>query len=287
MPKVLAGVDNHPLSKKLEFQNFKNKDVCPTLLATEHKAPKCIAVKTANKKGYDEAVEGDSVNLQYPESKTRRGRVGHGVSQTLQCNDSMGVVIAGGCDKRPVDRNYNRNGTERKEQIEIRKDELSNTILTVHQHNMVTIEDVVTAAAMRGRENGQQIEVSDREYSNALTTVQKDCLVAETKCLNSKVNGKQPHVQDRIYDSEGISTAITTAFRPSIAEHTKNLRIRKLTPKECWRLMGFSDECFEKAQKVNSNTQLYKQAGNSIVVDVLVHIFRNLLLKQRRLYQKD
>lgn len=57
-----------------------------------------------------------------------------------------------------------------------------------------------------------------------------------------------------------------------------NLRIRKLTPKECWRLMGFDDEDFEKAAKVNSNTQLYKQAGNSIVVDVLYKIFDKLLL---------
>ena len=55
------------------------------------------------------------------------------------------------------------------------------------------------------------------------------------------------------------------------------MRIRKLTPKECWRLMGFDDEDFEKAQKVNSDTQLYKQAGNSIVVDVLVDIFREML----------
>ena len=55
------------------------------------------------------------------------------------------------------------------------------------------------------------------------------------------------------------------------------LRIRKLTPKECWRLMGFTDEEFEKAEKINSNTQLYKQAGNSIVVNVLEAIFRNLL----------
>lgn len=54
-------------------------------------------------------------------------------------------------------------------------------------------------------------------------------------------------------------------------------RIRKLTPKECWRLMGFSDEAFDKAQKVNSNTQLYKQAGNSIVVNVLEAIFKELL----------
>lgn len=60
-----------------------------------------------------------------------------------------------------------------------------------------------------------------------------------------------------------------------------NLRIRKLTPKECWRLMGFDDEDFEKASKVNSNTQLYKQAGNSIVVNVLVAILTNLLLDQK------
>ena len=54
-------------------------------------------------------------------------------------------------------------------------------------------------------------------------------------------------------------------------------RIRKLTPKECWRLMGFDDADFEKAAKVNSDTQLYKQAGNSIVVDVLYNIFKELL----------
>jgi len=56
-----------------------------------------------------------------------------------------------------------------------------------------------------------------------------------------------------------------------------DLRIRKLTPKECWRLMGFDDESFEKAQTHNSNAQLYKQAGNSIVVNVLMAIFKNLL----------
>lgn len=53
-------------------------------------------------------------------------------------------------------------------------------------------------------------------------------------------------------------------------------RVRKLTPKECWRLMGFSDEAFEKAAEVNSNSQLYKQAGNSIVVNVLEEIFIQL-----------
>lgn len=60
-------------------------------------------------------------------------------------------------------------------------------------------------------------------------------------------------------------------------DNSTDLRIRKLTPKECWRLMGFDDEDFEKTSKVNSNTQLYKQAGNSIVVNVLEAILRKLL----------
>lgn len=54
-----------------------------------------------------------------------------------------------------------------------------------------------------------------------------------------------------------------------------HLRIRKLTPLECFRLMGFDDEDFNKITGI-SNTQLYKQAGNSIVVDVLVHLFESL-----------
>lgn len=58
-----------------------------------------------------------------------------------------------------------------------------------------------------------------------------------------------------------------------------NVRIRKLTPKECWRirLMGFTDEDFEKAQKVNSDTQLYKQAGNSVIVQCWESILSTML----------
>jgi DNA (cytosine-5)-methyltransferase 1 len=59
-----------------------------------------------------------------------------------------------------------------------------------------------------------------------------------------------------------------------IIEHP--LRIRKLTPLECFRLMGFDDADFHKAESVNSNTQLYKQAGNSIVVDVLEYLLKAL-----------
>lgn len=202
-----------------------------------------------------------------------------------------------------------------------------------------------------------------------------------TICLNSKVNGKQPSLQDRIYDVEGCSTAITTSFLPSIAEPkiiigyvndgkhqqdyiqheegisraicvgahgsgahlTKTLvrepnvltpkrtefgkavrkeyesgqlnmsrhdmttmeprtdgisntltsvlkdnllsqpsaemryRIRRLTPRECFRLMGVDDVDIDKIQASGiSNSQQYKCAGNSIVVDTLYHLFRKM-----------
>ena len=62
------------------------------------------------------------------------------------------------------------------------------------------------------------------------------------------------------------------------------MKIRKLTPLECWRLMGFADSDFNKAKSVGiSDTQLYRQAGNSIVVNVLEAIFKNLLNNENNL----
>lgn len=132
--------------------NIVEGDTTGTLTANAMQSPNhnnCVLIKTANKKGYDLAQDGDSIDLAYPSSTTRRGRVGHEVAKTLACSDTMGTL--------------------------------------------------------------------------------------------------------------------------------QNYRIRKLTPKECWRLMGFDDSDFEKAEKVNSNSQLYKQAGNSIVVNVLEGILKNLL----------
>ncbi len=98
----------------------------------------------------------------------------------------------------------------------------------------------------------------------------------------------------RVYDPEFLAPTISTCgggqrepkvmetnnkTEPMTGGENANIRIRKLTPKECWRirLMGFDDEDFENAQKVNSDTQLYRQAGNSIVVDVLEAIFKEML----------
>lgn len=86
-----------------------------------------------------------------------------------------------------------------------------------------------------------------------------------------------------VYDDEMLSPTIRTYQggnqQPIIIERSESerYRLRKLTPLECWRLMGFLDEDFRKAEEVNSNSQLYKQAGNSIVKNVLMAIFGKLM----------
>ena len=107
-----------------------------------------------------------------------------------------------------------------------------------------------------------------------------------------------------IEDADGeVSGVITNqsqnfGYRPPMKGFSKTLRanasdtgivdgvrIRKLTPKETFRLMGFSDKDFDAAQKVGiSNSQLYKQAGNSIVVDVLYYIYRELYIAMPYLF---
>ncbi len=95
--------------------------------------------------------------------------------------------------------------------------------------------------------------------------------------INSNSQGQ------RVYDTEGTSVSLSANGGGAGAKtglydvSEQDFRIRKLTPKECYRLMGFSDEDFEKAASTgNSNSQLYKQAGNSIVVNVLEKIYKCL-----------
>ena len=82
----------------------------------------------------------------------------------------------------------------------------------------------------------------------------------------------------RVYSPEGLCPTITANagghHEVKILDRSK---VRKLTPRECWRLMGFADSDFDKAQAVCSDTQLYKQAGNSIVVNVCEAVLKQLL----------
>ena len=108
---------------------------------------------------------------------------------------------------------------------------------------------------------------------NAFTAVARE--VSEIELIDDTNLGFNP--TPKIYtDYAPTLRAGRYGLKVKECDEMNNLKIRKLTPKECWRLMGFDDEDFYKAEAVNSNTQLYKQAGNSIVVDVIEKIYEKL-----------
>ena len=99
----------------------------------------------------------------------------------------------------------------------------------------------------------------------------------EVKCLNSKdKNGKQPPQQARIYDTSGLMTALQ-AEQGGRFNIQNNSRIRRLTPKECWRLQGISDEITDKVIQAGiSDTQMYKGAGDATTVNVIFEIAKRM-----------
>lgn len=125
-----------------------------------------------------------------------------------------------------------------------------------------------------GSATEQRLEPNTQGTSNCLTSVQKDNLVIEESIIQR---------------ARGFNKGGQYEICPPVTAHSfqeNNLLkcqycIRKLTPKECGRLMGVSDEDIDKMAAVNSNTQLYKQYGNSIVVDVMCTMFRNLHIEQK------
>ena len=89
--------------------------------------------------------------------------------------------------------------------------------------------------------------------------------------------------EKRLECNRGNTTnTITTVQKDNVIVETENYAIRNLTPRECGRLMGVTDEDIDKMMKVNSKTQLYKQFGNSIVVDVMCAMFLNLNIKRKK-----
>jgi DNA (cytosine-5)-methyltransferase 1 len=163
-------------------------------------------------------------------------------------------------------------------------DGLSPTLNTMQGGNRQPFIEEPKICAMRGRniENPksrksgqptqQMIEVNENGVSNSLTTVQKDNLVVEPYILDNTMGFEN---ESRKYYTH--SPAIR-AGRHGL-ETISQSRIRKLTPIECFRLMDFPDSLVDNARKAGvSDSQLYKQAGNSIVVAVLEKIIKNLKL---------
>lgn len=161
---------------------------------------------------------------------------------------------------------------------------------TMAGNNQMQIVEMRTGA-IRGRydEAGkivQTLELEGRDTCHTLTTVQKDNIIlvrqktakGYEECKKDGVaNLSYPSIEKRgrVQGHGDICPTLTTSS--GVCRLESLIRIRRLTPLECFRLMGFTDEDFWKAKNAGvSNSQLYKQAGNSIVVDVLYYIFLEL-----------
>lgn len=137
----------------------------------------------------------------------------------------------------------------------------------------------------KGCNTEQTLELKKDGCSNTLSTVQKDNMVLEPKIkrlgnlYDENAGGARA---GNVYAPNGLAPALQTAQggnrQPLMYE---DYRIRKLTPRECFRLMGFTDADFDKIKGI-SNTQLYKMAGNSIVVNVLEAIFKQLFKENHK-----
>lgn len=126
-----------------------------------------------------------------------------------------------------------------------------------------------------GSPTEQRLEPNSQGICNTLTSVQKDNVVLENICINDRgFSEKEPQVS---IGTVQTLRAETHGNLPKVIG--TQYRIRKLTPLECWRLMGFSDEDFHRAEEENSSSQLYKQAGNSIVKNVLMAILGQMFQK--------
>lgn len=157
-----------------------------------------------------------------------------------------------------------------------------------HSWDLVLDEPVICASRGRnpekptsrksGEPTKQMIEINTSGCSNTLTTVQKDNYAIVPDATQGVVITDLYNQKTEVKETVGTITANTgtVGHCGNFLIH-EQLRVRILTPLECWRLMGFTGDDFYKAADVNSNSQLYKQAGNSIVKHVLMAIIGQMI----------
>lgn len=116
-----------------------------------------------------------------------------------------------------------------------------------------------------------------RMDDNFVMNIESDAATFKFDSTNPKAKEIEDIAVYDLYNHKWINPDVCGTLTTGTAHNgSGTFLVRKLTPKECYRLMGFDDEDFVKAEAVNSNTQLYKQAGNSIVVDVVEHLIKAL-----------
>lgn len=277
--KNITGIANNPSSR--EFADFK--ECRTTLCARDYKDPKVVQIKDSlivdDTQGFEDGVR--AYDDYSPTIRSQRSGL-----KTIECGAIRG--------------RYEDDGSI-KQKLEINGEESSNTITTVQKDNMIVETAVLRAERTEyGKEIRKAYESGEfdekignmREYrprpdgiTNTITTVQKDNMLLEKTdelvLYDNLSGGKWDKIHEssrRVYDEKGVAPTVPTCQGGNIEPKTfTNYRIRKLTPKECWRLMGMKDEHFDRCVDAGiSNSGLYKQAGNSIVVDVLEYIFKEL-----------
>src|SRR5699024_2194326 len=210
---------------------------------------KVIGVREATKRGYAVAEQGDSVNVSYPSSKTRRGRVGKQVAQTLQAGEvNQGAVINplkgkteyGWHFEQAV---YDPQGITRTVKANGGSGNIPKTIENVNQG--VVINNKIC------RRCNSKLKPSDLEdYEYVCFECDENFYEFETKDEPRAIIGS---TQKNAYIGDGSTSPSLTSAMGQGGGHVpmpvySNLRIRKLTPLECWRLQGFTDEQFYKAK---------------------------------------
>lgn len=208
-------------------------------------------------------------------------------------------------ENEPVDEKYYLKSNYAQKLQEIMKDKIQQTEVvdaTINDPKIKTVANCITARYDAGiqtqksigyvviipvAQEGDGVIQTLNTSGNDVGVVVKDITKNEQKIIDTLKNAdvtKAPLFIDsynKIAKSDTTGT-ITTRVDASNSTFILNtsLSVRKLTPKECWRLMGWKDEDIDKVINKLSNTQLYKQAGNGIVVQVLERIFENIIKEQ-------
>lgn len=280
-----------PTEQMLEI----NKDGVSNTLTSVQKDNLVIEVKSATKKGFETATIGDSINIEHPNSETRRGRVGKGVAQTLTTSCNQAVIepqVIGFCRteeaKKMRKENFMKTGKDTgsfsDRNMVAKKQDFSDTILAnpnPQKDGLILEPQLTQVAQLEGFESEGRIYDANgisRTIKNGGGGGSKTgwYMVEEEQIINP-LKGQTEfgwHFEQNVFSEESICRTLKSSEgsgnKPKIIQ---GYRIRRLSPLECFRLQGFPDS-FEK---VVSDTQLYKQAGNTISVTVIQAILKNLL----------
>lgn len=287
--------------EKIKLSNFaqekarnQTESICGTILARDYKDPKCVVDKDVSNavrsggRGSTDKHSWDLVQVadlnHYKNDQMNRVYSGNGIAPTVE------TMSGGGREPKvlePVCINSKVNGKQPSLSDRIYDSEHISTAITTAPFFMGKVTEPIIAA-MRGRnpENTsdrtagspteQRLEIGG-SVSNTLTSVQKDNMVVEPSYVGVGVHPVSKKLEFDGYHDTNCPTLLATDYKAPKTIQYSNYRIRKLTPLECYRLMGFDDADFYKAKAAGvSDSQLYKQAGNSIVVNVLEAIFKQL-----------